>query len=435
MGAAVFGIYGFLFGALSLRHVSYVLVAIICMFAYEQWGSLYLPFIATNGTLVNLAVLSLAAIAWLRLPAGTTFEFIHYPTRTILMCFLFYVLVTTLWSPPDADATQRYFDQIHYLITALVIAPLLVRSSKDFTRILDAVTWLGGSLVILFAYVPKFEGRSMLTEYNLEETLNLPLALGTFAGTVLIITFLRMRAQILPLCWGLLVAGSALLLITKTGSRGQMFFALGTILLCLPLRWKGFSINRFMLVVLVFCIAAGAVFVVVNTENTLSHRMQVGSDSLGTMARVEMITIVLQAWADKPWALLFGLGSSASYSASLVGGYPHVVPLEILGETGLIGFCLFGLAVLTLFLRAFTGSFRRNLTDAAVRDFAALFACWVFALLLSCKQSSLIFSSDLFMYAVLAEKCLRLGGPMRKSRHGRRKKKMAAFLQHDENPA
>ena len=144
MGAAVFGIYALIFGALSIRHVSYALVALICMFAYEQWGAIYLSFVASNGTLVNIAALTLVAIAWFRLPAGSSFEIVQYPTRALLTLFLLYTFTTTLWSPPDAEATKRFLDESHYLITATILAPLLIRTSADFSRVLDAVTWVGG---------------------------------------------------------------------------------------------------------------------------------------------------------------------------------------------------------------------------------------------------------------------------------------------------
>lgn len=409
MGAAVFGIYALIFGALSVKHVSYALVALICMFAFEQWGAIYVPFVATNGTLVNIGILLLVAVAWFRLPAGSTFEFILYPTRTLMIVFLGYAFVTTVWSPPDSNATARFLNEIHYLVAALVIAPLLIRTVTDFSKVLDAVTWLGGSLVVLFAYVPDFEGRSLLLEYDLEETLGLPLALGDFAGFVLIVTFMRLRMHLLTVCWGLLVCGSALFLITKTGSRGQLFFAIATILVCLPVRWKNFSVNRFIAFVLVGLIAAGAVFIVVKTENTLSSRIAANDgDSLGTMPRVEMVQVLIKAWVDEPSAMLFGLGSSASWSRSLMSGYSHVVPVEILAELGIFGFALFSLAVLTLFLQAFTGN-KKHLSDVGIKNFAALFSCWVFALLLSCKQGTLLYVTDFFMYAVLAEKCLKMG--------------------------
>ena len=417
MGAAVFGLYALILGALSIRHVSYGLLALMCMFALEQWGAIYIPFVAQNGTLVNIAVLALVAIAWFRLPAGSTFEFMQYPTRTLLILFLGYVFASTLWSPPDVDAATLFFSQLHYLVAALVIAPLLIRKPRDFSRVLDGVTWVGGSLVILFAYVPDFDGRSLLVEYDLEETLSLPLALGDFAGFVMLIAVMRLRATFISVIWGLAVAGSALYLITKTGSRGQLLFALGSLLICIPVRWKGFTVTRVMAILLIALLAAAAVFVVVNTENTLSSRLASDSDSaFGTMQRVEMSRILMDAWFADPSAMLFGLGSSASYSRSLIGLYPHVVPIEILGELGLFGFVFFSIAVLMLFLQAFTGSHRKSLNQADLNNFAALFACLVFATLLACKQGSLLNSTNIFMYAALAEKCLLLHTGKAKSR-------------------
>ena len=417
MGAAVFGLYALIFGALSVKHVSYALLALICMFALEQWGAIYIPYVAQNGTLVNIAVLSLVAIAWFRLPAGSTFEFVRYPTRTLFILFLIYAFITTLWSPPDAKAITIFLNQLHYLAAALVIAPLLIRKPQDFSRVLDGVTWVGGSLVILFAYVPDFDGRSLLVEYDLEETLTLPLALGDFAGLVLLITVMRFRASLVSVVWGLAVAGSALYLITKTGSRGQLFFALGSLIICIPVRWKGFTVTRIVAIMIICLLAAAAVFIVVNTENTLSSRLlNDGEDSFGTMSRFEMASILMNAWFADPSAMLFGLGSSASYSRSLITLYPHIVPVEVLGELGLFGFVFFSIAVLTLFLQAFTGTHRKSLDQVDLNNFAALFACWVFSLLLSCKQGSLLNSTNIFMYAALAEKCLLLHASKVKSR-------------------
>ena len=423
MGAAVFGLYALILGALSIRHVSYGLLALMCMFALEQWGAIYIPFVAQNGTLVNIAVLALVAIAWFRLPAGSTFEFVRYPTRTLFILFLSYAFISTLWSPTDADATTRFLKQSHYLIAGLILAPLLIRNSVDFTRVLNGVTVVGGSLVILFAYIPDFNGRTLSVDYDLEATLGLPLALGDFAGFVFLVTALRLRASLLPMLWGLAVCGSALYLITETGSRGQLLFSVGALVLCLPLRWKGFSLNRLFTLILVVLVAALAVFIVVNTENTLSNRINSGEDSFGTTARVEMVKILMNAWAADPSAMLFGLGGSASWSPSLISGHPHVVPFEILGELGLFGFVFFSIAVLTLILQAFGGSHRKQMSQSDLNNFAAIFACWIFSLLLSCKQGSVIFSTDIYMYAALAEKCLFLNAlktkrRSRKARYG-----------------
>ena len=429
MGAAVFALYGLVFGALTIRHVSFALLAIICMFAFEQWGALHIVAVAENGTLVNLCIIVLAAIAWFRLPPGTSFEFLLYPNRLLLMLLMFYAMASTLWSPTDADATTRFMDSVHYNIAGLLIAPLLVMTSRDITRVLDSVNIVGGLLVILFAYVPTFEGRSMVTAYNLEEMISLPLTIGDFAGWVMLISIMRMRARLWSVLWSLLVFGSALFLITKTGSRGQLIFGLAALLICLPAKWKNFSVNKVLVYLLLGLLAAAAFAIVTQTENTLSSRMQSEYTDSATQTRVEMATALLDVWVEGDlMTLIFGLGSSASWSPDIVGFYPHVIPLEILGELGFLGFILFSLVVMSLFLKAYSGKQKRELGNQELTDFSALFACFVFALLISCKQGTLIYSMHLMMYAALAEKSFVLG-----TNKGRRQFARKSFLRKSMN--
>ena len=409
MGTLVFLVYGGLFAALTVRHFSYALVALICMFAYEQWGGINLAYVAQNGSVVNLALILLALIGWFRLPPGSSLEHFMYPVRVAITLLLLYAFISTLWAPTDARATGRFMDGVHYLIVVVAIAPLLVMKPENVTRVLDVVTTVGGLLVILFAYVPSFEGRGIVYEYDFEETLSLPLTLGTFAGSVMIISMVRLRGGLLPTLWALVVSGSAIFLIVKTGSRGQLIFSLAALMFCLPARWKRLSLNKVMIYVLLGLMAAGAFLVVLNTENTLSARIRNADQS--TQTRVEMISILMEAWsAGGPEVLIFGLGSSASWSQELVQFYPHVVPLEVLGELGFVGFALFSWIVLSLFMKAYSGQVKSQLPQQTLNDYSALFGCFVFALLISCKQGTLIYSTDLFMYAALAEKTFVLGG-------------------------
>lgn len=425
MGALVFMLYGALFAAMTVRHITYALVALTCMFAYEQWGAINIPLIAQNGDLVNIGILLLVCIAWFKAPTGSSFESIGYPIRMLIVLLIIYSFTSTLWAPTDANATTRFLDQTHYMISAVLVAPLLVLTRDDFSRYLNAVTLVGGVLVILFAFIPSFEGRGIAYEYDFEESLVLPLALGDFAGIVMLFALLRIRANLLTIVWALVVSGSAIFLIAKTGSRGQLIFALVSVLICLPARWKRFSVNKFMLYGILGLLAAGAFFVVTVTENTLSSRLDRADDA--TMTRVTLIKIVLEAWSSDPTAIIFGLGSQASWSDELATIYPHVVPLEILGETGFLGFLLFSTIVVMLFVKAFSGSLKASVNDQSLIDFCALFGAFVFALLVSCKQGTFISSINLLMFAVLAEKCFTLGTKRRrKRRSGTRKKRIMA---------
>lgn len=429
MGAAVFGIYALLFGVLTVKHVSYALVALICMFAFEQWGALYISTVAANGTYVNIGVLVLTLLCMLRLPPTVVFEFVDYPIRSLIFLLLVYAYLSTAWAPSDAYATSRFIGYLHYMLAYVVIAPLLLVRSEDFTNVLDAVGVLGGMLVALFAYVPNFEGRSITTEYDLEETVGLPLALGDFAGVVMIIVLIRSKPQLLSTLWAIFVAGSALFLITKTGSRGQLAFSVLALLLCFPVRWKQLTVNRVLTLIVLLGLAVIALLFVLLTENTLSTRLL--SDTGGidfensVGSRAYMIKIVLDTWSSSDFAtLIFGLGNSASWSKSLSGTYPHVVPLEVLGELGLFGFTLFSIMVCAMFFMAFSSKAKSARSDQSARDFAALFGCFVYALLISTKQSAFIHSLDLLMYAILAEKCFRVGGEQRKRKRRRRRKRM-----------
>ena len=57
--------------------------------------------------------------------------------------------------------------------------------------------------------------------------------------------------------------------------------------------------------------------------------------------RLEKSANLLHVWINEPGAILVGLGNSASTWSGLNGSYPHMVPVEILGEEGLIGAAFF----------------------------------------------------------------------------------------------
>ena len=200
---------------------------------------------------------------------------------------------------------------------------------------------------------------------------------------------------------------SAMYLLAKTGSRGQFVSTLGAIMLSLPTLWKGFSINRVFLYGLAGFLVVITLFVVINTENSLSSRFSEEALEGGLSARFETTIVMLELWSADFKTIIFGLGSSAAWAA--VGIYIHNVTFEVLTELGLIGFFLLSLAVTWIIQLAYSGKIRRQLSDDSARNFAALFGCWVLAYLVSFKQEALLGSIDLFFYAALLEKCVDAG--------------------------
>lgn len=122
-----------------------------------------------------------------------------------------------------------------------------------------------------------------------------------------------------------------------------------------------------------------------------------------------MATTVLTYWwraAGSNFAvLLFGLGNSASFSPSVVGYYPHMVPVEVLAEEGLLGFVLFAVLNIVFVVRALQ-AIRECGRDPERRGVvAALTGMYAFAALLSLKQGSLLnMSAEIFLFLLVLER-------------------------------
>ena len=122
--------------------------------------------------------------------------------------------------------------------------------------------------------------------------------------------------------------------------------------------------------------------------------------------RLDLALILLDRWSLSPLTIIFGLGNSASFSPSIIGVYPHVVPLEVLGEEGLIGFFLFALVLFLTFSQVKIAALPGALTQSQRKVYAANLACFVFSLFLAFKQGSLLGSYAIFLFAALGEKYL-----------------------------
>lgn len=423
MGAIIFFALVFVMFSGALFNRAYAIAALVCMFAVEQWGGLYVPQIAQNGTYFNIAVLALLITCWLRFTISdmqsSNFEFLIFRIRLLLILLLFYAVITTMWAPVGGLPTKRLLDSSYYLIAVLFIAPYLANNPPTFSRMLDAVYWFGGIIVLLFAYVPTFERRSVAATEFSDDVISLPLALASFGGIVAIVAVHRLKRAPLHIVWSLLIVGSAIFLQVKTGSRGQLFFTIVAIMISLPALRKRFDVKAGTMIILMGIISCLAVYIVVTTENALSVRLNEENleDSVGT--RTELSLLMIEAWSTSFFNIVLGLGSSASWS--LLGVYPHNVPVQILSELGLVGIVIFTLVVFWIVQLAFSPQVKNNISDSTRRDSATLFGCWVFAFLLSLKQFGLLGSIDLFLYAVLFEKCVHVGY-RKKAKTSRRKR-------------
>ncbi len=102
--------------------------------------------------------------------------------------------------------------------------------------------------------------------------------------------------------------------------------------------------------------------------------------------RWAMANTLLEQPNGSPGAILFGLGNSSAYA--ILGIYPHIVPLEILGEEGLVGIALF-IGILITAVVPMARAMKAKHPDPAARGgLAALFGALIFHFVLCCKQGA-----------------------------------------------
>ena len=119
-----------------------------------------------------------------------------------------------------------------------------------------------------------------------------------------------------------------------------------------------------------------------------------------------MVTRLLSAWwGGGSLTILTGLGNSAAFDPRIIGFYPHILPLEILAEEGLVGFLMF-MAILVIGAKEFWSAYRIVKDSPEERETLVTFsAMFTYAFLLSLKQGSLIGDADMWMILILFGKC------------------------------
>jgi O-antigen ligase len=245
--------------------------------------------------------------------------------------------------------------------------------------------------------------RGLIVLGNLYELETNPLALASLGGTVFVGALLLLR---MPQPWWRKVILAVLIpigiaVIIRSQSRGQ----LGAAGLAAAIGW--IFVSRKAITVRLFSLAIAAV-VVGSMGWWVWDQLQVDAQRWsGDLAesdlkgRLEMAKALLSEAARSPVSLIFGLGNSSSYG--YLGIYPHITPLEVLAEEGLLGFTLYSACIaLTLMSAAkvFGATNERSDTGHRVAA-AAVLSLFLFELMLSMKQGSFLSSTYVFAYAAI----------------------------------
>ena len=188
MGIAAYAaIAGGLFIALW-RFPAVALAGVLCMFGLEQWGQATTTFFAQHHTATNYLIGGLLLLALVIQGVRRGFSlFSGYPAIGWLTLALFlYAFASTQWAPRPDISLDLWASRWPYVVTFLILSPLVVTDNKDLRSGYTALLLVGGTLSIFLLFFVKWEARRIVLDHGLGN----PLAVAAMAGMVVLTAIL-----------------------------------------------------------------------------------------------------------------------------------------------------------------------------------------------------------------------------------------------------
>jgi len=385
--------------AISTKKPAVAFSFMLCTFGFEQWLQSRDVFFIANTSIVNVMSGVVVLYALIITVVKEKSFLYNYPMEAVLAVVLYvYAGTSILWSPvPDISATN-FFQLLPYILLMTVLAPLLIKNKEDFYDAMLFLVFFGGAISVLLLFFTEWGNRTIvLAVVTLKDKTN-PLAIANLAGYVMLAAVLlniKNEFKVWTIIRLVLVVIS-LAIAVKTGSRGQFILMLVVSLLLLPISRQLNQIRRF--IPLLITIAFTLVVAYWAMSEFIGEDTRWDTDKMGDDIgdRYAAASRLIEQWYSSPGNLIFGLGSSASYDPSIFGFYTHIVPLEIIGELGGIGFIIYAIILYLTFSNTLI-SIRKigdNVLEKGV--LATVVAMVLFEFLLSFKQGSFLGSQIFF---------------------------------------
>jgi hypothetical protein len=359
----------------------------------------------TVGALVVLAVLIKVVKGELTLK--------NYSATMFLTLLLFlYGYISLNWSPGYAAGLGYWQHQIPYILMMTLLVPLLVSSNAELRTAIVAVVILGVTLITLLLLFAEWSGRFVILQ-GVKTAGGNPLVIGQLAGYVILGALLlkaeKQRMLLFVLRWA--VVAVAIVVAVKSGSRGQLIFALllGVVMLGfrhVPSAKMGGGIRAFLIMLTGGAAIIGlGIWSVSNFSAEEAGRWEEDIISEQGSGRLTMAVKLVSVWFSSPGAIIFGLGNSASFSENIIGAYPHNMPIEILCEEGILGFAIY-LMILRHAIRGWKAILDSKKSSLAEHNAVLILgALFFYELLLSLKQGNMIGNPLFFTFAILIAAC------------------------------
>lgn len=389
----------------TLYRAPVAVAGVLCMFGLDQLGQVSSPWLLRHQTFTNYVIGALLLLGFLRKRASIVALLRDCPRQTWLVLALYgYAFVSLLWTSMPGIGWEQWTSLGPYIVAVALASPLLISDSDDMRLALRWTAVIGGTMTVVMLVFGQWGIRGLVVDVGYAEETN-PLALSSFAGIVAAATLFVGLGRKGWLEWLLRLAGVVVcvVLIVRSGSRGQLLAVVASLALMLPIRFQLANIRGLIPAVLA-CVAIVVALDIASSLYVVNDEMRWSSAqaTADITGRFAMVGALLAEWGRSPISIVFGLGTSASFDPQVVGIYLHNMPAEVLGEEGLIG------ATLLLVIMISTAwSFVRVRGIALPQPrqaevLAASGAAAVFCLVLSLKQGSLLGNYLTFMTVILA---------------------------------
>ncbi|MCC6523799.1 MAG: hypothetical protein IT373_14170 [Polyangiaceae bacterium] len=395
------------FAVAALLRPATAFAAIICLYGIQQWSAANDPFFS-NQLIINVSVALIVGSALGVKLLRRENPLRHYPTVAWLSFALYgYAFLTVFWTVAPANLLENFSAIAPRTLVILVLVPLLVTKTSDVRDAVHAAIAFGFVVLLLLWFNTRLRegpGALELQSAASGRVYGNYLELGSLAGRVgLLALFTQVgRWRRTALVGRVLVLGFAIMVLVMSTARGQMgaFVLAAAAVIPLNFRLRRMGIAGVAIAALLFVLAGQWAY------DTLSGLKRFDIDVMQRNVaadRIDTSLTLLQTWWEGDSAtVFFGLGNSAAYK--ILGTYPHFTALEVLGEEGLVGATLFATIIVST-VRSFWRGYRLVRDDDGRRaQTCALFSLFIFDVITSSKQGSLLGDSIMFTFAILASR-------------------------------
>ena len=134
----------------SIKHPSVMVAAAICVFGFEQWAQVKMPFFVINAQLLNLyvGVLTLIGVGTVALRGHNPLD--PFPRGVVLVYAIYiYAYVSIIWSVNSMQSAVIMGAYGPYIASSVFLAPLLVYREDQYKKAFLMTVFMGTVIMVL----------------------------------------------------------------------------------------------------------------------------------------------------------------------------------------------------------------------------------------------------------------------------------------------